>query len=340
MVANVLEVNPERLWDSLERSAEIGRFRDVGLRRLALSAEDKEMRDLFVEWAKAAGCTRRDRSAGQHLRAAAGHRSVAAAGRHRQSSRHADLRRPLRRHPGRAVRPGDRAHAERPWPADQARHRGHLLDQRGRRALQPADDGIDGLRQGDHPGKRAGHHRRCRHHGRAGARRDRLCRPRAGGPRLRFLSRTAHRAGAGAGPRGLRRRHRGRRLQDPGAAAHDQRRHRPCRRHADGACGATRWSAPAMSSRRSTISALPMPPTRAAPRRHASKAFPTWPAPMPSRSSSPSTSATSMPTASRRCAPRSMPRSPPRRRRPMSRSRSPKAGAGAASCLRPNASSS
>ncbi|MGQ3301707.1 Zn-dependent hydrolase [Reyranella sp.] len=57
MVANVLEVNPERLWESLERSAEIGRFRDVGLRRLALSAEDKQMRDLFVEWAKAAGCT-------------------------------------------------------------------------------------------------------------------------------------------------------------------------------------------------------------------------------------------------------------------------------------------
>ncbi len=57
MVANVLEVNPERLWESLERSAEIGRFRDVGLRRLALSAEDKQMRDLFVEWSKAAGCT-------------------------------------------------------------------------------------------------------------------------------------------------------------------------------------------------------------------------------------------------------------------------------------------
>lgn len=56
MVANVLEIDPERLWETLERSAEIGRFRDVGLRRLALSAEDKKMRDLFVDWAKAAGC--------------------------------------------------------------------------------------------------------------------------------------------------------------------------------------------------------------------------------------------------------------------------------------------
>ena len=56
MAVNALEVNAERLWDSLERSAEIGRFRDVGLRRLALSAEDKQMRDLFIDWAKTAGC--------------------------------------------------------------------------------------------------------------------------------------------------------------------------------------------------------------------------------------------------------------------------------------------
>jgi N-carbamoyl-L-amino-acid hydrolase len=54
---NALEINPERLWDTLERSAEIGKFRDVGLRRLALSAEDRQMRDLFIKWAKDAGCT-------------------------------------------------------------------------------------------------------------------------------------------------------------------------------------------------------------------------------------------------------------------------------------------
>jgi N-carbamoyl-L-amino-acid hydrolase len=57
VATNVLEINAERLWDSLERSAEIGRFRDVGLRRLALSSEDKEMRDLFVSWVRDAGCT-------------------------------------------------------------------------------------------------------------------------------------------------------------------------------------------------------------------------------------------------------------------------------------------
>ncbi|MBM3649567.1 MAG: Zn-dependent hydrolase [Alphaproteobacteria bacterium] len=52
-----MEIDAQRLWDSLERSAAIGRFRDVGLRRLALSAEDKEMRDLFVAWARDAGCS-------------------------------------------------------------------------------------------------------------------------------------------------------------------------------------------------------------------------------------------------------------------------------------------
>ena len=57
MATNLLEVDAERLWDTLERSAEIGRFRDVGLRRLALSDEDRRMRDLFVGWARAAGCT-------------------------------------------------------------------------------------------------------------------------------------------------------------------------------------------------------------------------------------------------------------------------------------------
>jgi N-carbamoyl-L-amino-acid hydrolase len=56
VATNVLEVNAERLWETLERSAEIGKFREVGLRRLALSDDDRRMRDLFVGWARAAGC--------------------------------------------------------------------------------------------------------------------------------------------------------------------------------------------------------------------------------------------------------------------------------------------
>jgi beta-ureidopropionase / N-carbamoyl-L-amino-acid hydrolase len=55
--ANALEVNAERLWASLERAGEIGRFRGTGVRRLALTQEDKEVRDLFVTWVHEAGCT-------------------------------------------------------------------------------------------------------------------------------------------------------------------------------------------------------------------------------------------------------------------------------------------
>ncbi|MDP6705352.1 MAG: Zn-dependent hydrolase [Alphaproteobacteria bacterium] len=53
---NLLQVDDGRLWETIERSARIGPGRDQGLRRLALEAPDKEMRDLFVAWCEAAGC--------------------------------------------------------------------------------------------------------------------------------------------------------------------------------------------------------------------------------------------------------------------------------------------
>jgi N-carbamoyl-L-amino-acid hydrolase len=52
-----LAIDPERLWSRIAVSADIGRFRGTGLRRLALSPEDKHMRDTFIGWARAAGCT-------------------------------------------------------------------------------------------------------------------------------------------------------------------------------------------------------------------------------------------------------------------------------------------
>ena len=54
---NALEVNAARLWGALDRAGEIGRFRSTGVRRLALTQEDKEVRDLFVAWVGEAGCT-------------------------------------------------------------------------------------------------------------------------------------------------------------------------------------------------------------------------------------------------------------------------------------------
>ncbi len=50
-----LSVNGDRLWATIAASAEIGKGPRGGLRRLALSDADKEMRDLFARWATEGG---------------------------------------------------------------------------------------------------------------------------------------------------------------------------------------------------------------------------------------------------------------------------------------------
>ena len=52
----MIEINPQRYWSTVERSAEIGVGRPGGLARVALSDADREMRDQFVAWCRAAGC--------------------------------------------------------------------------------------------------------------------------------------------------------------------------------------------------------------------------------------------------------------------------------------------
>ncbi|QIG49107.1 Zn-dependent hydrolase [Nordella sp. HKS 07] len=54
--ANSIEIDIERLWRDLDASALIGPGRAGGLRRLALTDEDKAMRDVFVAWCESAGC--------------------------------------------------------------------------------------------------------------------------------------------------------------------------------------------------------------------------------------------------------------------------------------------
>ncbi len=54
---NILEVDGDRLWQTIMRSGEIGPGRTTGLCRLALSDDDKAMRDLFVAWCEEAGLT-------------------------------------------------------------------------------------------------------------------------------------------------------------------------------------------------------------------------------------------------------------------------------------------
>ncbi len=50
-----LSINPDRLWQSLMDSAEVGRTPAGGVRRLALSDEDKAVRDLFARWVRDSG---------------------------------------------------------------------------------------------------------------------------------------------------------------------------------------------------------------------------------------------------------------------------------------------
>lgn len=51
-----LSIDADRLWSTLDRSAEIGVGKAGGLRRVALSDDDKIMRDQFVEWCDRVGC--------------------------------------------------------------------------------------------------------------------------------------------------------------------------------------------------------------------------------------------------------------------------------------------
>ncbi|HYM32214.1 MAG TPA: Zn-dependent hydrolase [Candidatus Cybelea sp.] len=52
-----LRINGERLWESLMEMAKIGATQKGGVCRLALTDLDRQGRDLFVRWAKEAGCT-------------------------------------------------------------------------------------------------------------------------------------------------------------------------------------------------------------------------------------------------------------------------------------------
>jgi N-carbamoyl-L-amino-acid hydrolase len=54
---DALRVNGGRLWDSLMQMARIGATKNGGVTRLALSDEDKQARDLFVQWVQEAGCS-------------------------------------------------------------------------------------------------------------------------------------------------------------------------------------------------------------------------------------------------------------------------------------------
>src|SRR5260370_37515698 len=52
-----LRIDSDRLWSSLMEVAEIGGTEKGGVCRIALTDLDRQGRDLFVRWAKEAGCS-------------------------------------------------------------------------------------------------------------------------------------------------------------------------------------------------------------------------------------------------------------------------------------------
>ncbi len=56
MKRNMHTIDGRRLWQSIEEMARIGALPHGGSRRLALSEEDREARELFASWCRDAGC--------------------------------------------------------------------------------------------------------------------------------------------------------------------------------------------------------------------------------------------------------------------------------------------
>ncbi|KVV51861.1 Zn-dependent hydrolase [Burkholderia territorii] len=77
-LAGAPRVDGARLWASLERMAQIGATPKGGVCRLALTDLDRESRDLFVQWARDAGCTVRVDRMGNVFARRAGRNSDAA----------------------------------------------------------------------------------------------------------------------------------------------------------------------------------------------------------------------------------------------------------------------
>ena len=100
-----LRINGGRLWDSLMEMAKIGPGVKGGNKRLTLTDEDREGRELFRSVERECGLHGRGRHDGQHVRPPRGDRADAAAGDGRQPPRHAADRRQVRRRARRAVGP-------------------------------------------------------------------------------------------------------------------------------------------------------------------------------------------------------------------------------------------
>ena len=91
--ASNLQINSARLWDAIHETAKFGATPKGGVRRLTLSAEDKQVRDWFRRACEAAGLEVHVDALGSMFGAAQGTRHVEAADRARLASRYPTDRR-------------------------------------------------------------------------------------------------------------------------------------------------------------------------------------------------------------------------------------------------------
>ena len=142
-----LQIDGQRLWDSLMATARIGATPQGRHLPADLDRSRPSGARLVQGAMRGARLHRHGRRHGQHVRAPARQEPRAPADRHGLASRHPADRRQIRRRAWRPCRAGSAAHAARPRLRDQCADRDRQLDQRRRRALCAGDAGLGGLRR-------------------------------------------------------------------------------------------------------------------------------------------------------------------------------------------------
>ena len=106
-----LQINPQRLWDTLMETAQFGATAKGGISRLTLTDDDRQVRDWFKAQCEALGCTVTVDEVGNMFARRPGRNDDAAADRDGLASRHPADRRQVRRRARRAGRARGDAHA-------------------------------------------------------------------------------------------------------------------------------------------------------------------------------------------------------------------------------------
>ena len=114
-----LQINPQRLWDTLMETAQIGATAKGGICRLTLTDLDRQVRDWFKAQCEALGCTVTVDEVGNMFARRPGKKRQPRADRHGLASRHPADRRQVRRRARRARRARGDAHAARDRLRDQ-----------------------------------------------------------------------------------------------------------------------------------------------------------------------------------------------------------------------------